>query len=343
MGRRKLHELLTGSCKLPRTLSDDGTSKPPEPAPAKLSPRATLSRWLFLAVPAVALVELTAHLVQSHGAVPESDWQAAKTMVAQKIRPDDLLLFAPKWADPVGRAQFGDGLASLQRTARPDETRFPRAIEVGLRGRHRPELQGWKKLDEERVGRLVVATYENPSPARILDDLLLRVAPGKMSVYRVDDGKETPCTFVRGRPQAGGLGAGPALPADRFTCDASYVGLTVIHSLDHDPRLCLIAPPFGGATALRVRFHGVRFGAALHGHHGLQNEAERDKSGAPVVLVFRTEHGGILGRAEHKDGTGWVGFEFDTGELKGKAVDLTAEITAANASRRHYCFEADTR
>lgn len=300
------------------------------------------AKWAFAIVPLVGLVELGAHFVQTSSVVPDSDWKAARQVVEKKLRPEDLLLFAPKWEDPIGRAELGDGLASLARTARPDESRFPRAVEVSARGKHRPELEGWKLLEEERVGRLTVGVYENPNPAKVLDDLLRSFSPERMTVSRVDGGKETPCGFVRGRTQSGGLGSGPAIPGDRFQCDGSFVGPTIIHGLDHDPRACLFAPPFGGNVTLRVRFKGVRFGRALHGHHALQNEAERDKIGVPVTAVFRTD-AGIVGRAEHKDGMGWAGFEFSTQELEGKVADLVVEITAANANRRPYCFEADTR
>ncbi|MBK6460958.1 MAG: hypothetical protein IPF92_08115 [Myxococcales bacterium] len=321
----------------------------PEAAPpgaASVPPAATLgarvARWAFLAVPLVGALELGAHLVQTHSVAPDADWQAARVVVQAKLRPEDLLLFAPKWEDPVGRAQFGDALATLARTARPDETRFPRAVEVSARGARRPELAAWKVLEEQAVGRLVVRTYENPHPVKVLDDLVLRVSPSKMAVSRVDGEVETPCPFTAGRVQAGGLGAGPAIPGDRFQCVGSFVGVSILHALDHDPKVCLFAPPLGGAAVLRVRFRGVRFGAALHGHHGLQNEAERDKLGVPVSLDLRTELG-LVGRAEHKDGMGWTGFEFGTPELAGKTTDLIADIRAANANRRHYCFEADTR
>lgn len=303
----------------------------------------SVAKWAFVAVPVVALLELFAHVAQTHDVVSESDWNAARDVVEKKLAPEDLLLFAPKWEDPVGRAVFGDKLASLERTARPDESRFPRAIEVSARGKHRPELAGWKLVEEQKVGGLLIGTYENPHPSKVLDDLRLRVSPDKMAVFRVEGGKETPCPFVSGRTQAGGLGAGPAIPGDRFQCDGgSFVGASVIHALDHDPRACLFAPPFGPTTVLRVRFRGVRFGTALHGHHGLQNEAERDKTGAPVTIVFRTDLG-LIGRADHKDGMGWNGFELQTQELSGKTMDLVADITAGNANRRHYCFEADTR
>lgn len=329
----------------PPTSDDAAAPEAPSAQPEAPSPttRPAWQRWAFAAVPAVALLELLAHVRQTTDVVPESDWVAAREVVKKTIKSEDLLLFAPKWEDPVGRAIFGDELASLERTARPDESRFPRAIEVSARGKHRPELAGWKLTNEEKVGKLVVGTYENPAPVKLLDDLRLFVSPEKMAVFRVDGAKESPCSFVRGRPQAGGLGAGPAVPGDRFQCEGgSFVGASIIHALDHDPKACLFAPPFGPNVVLRVKFKNVRFGRALHGHHGLQNEAERDKTGAPVSITFRTERG-LLGRAEHKDGMGWTGFELDTQELSGRTTDLVADITAGNANRRHYCFEADTR
>lgn len=329
----------------PPTSEDAAAPEAPSAKPEAPSPttRPAWQRWAFAAVPAVALLELLAHVRQTTDVVPESDWVAAREVVKKTIKSEDLLLFAPKWEDPVGRAIFGDELASLERTARPDESRFPRAIEVSARGKHRPELAGWKLTSEEKVGKLVVGTYENPAPVKLLDDLRLFVSPEKMAVFRVDGAKESPCSFVRGRPQAGGLGAGPAVPGDRFQCEGgSFVGASIIHALDHDPKACLFAPPFGPNVVLRVKFKNVRFGRALHGHHGLQNEAERDKTGAPVSITFRTERG-LLGRAEHKDGMGWTGFELDTQELSGRTTDLVADITAGNANRRHYCFEADTR
>jgi hypothetical protein len=101
---------------------------------------------------------------------------------------------------------------------------------------------------------------------------------------------------------------------------------------------------------MRIRFLGVRLGRALHGHHGLYVEAERNKSGAPVTITFRVGDQ-VVGSVVHHDGEGWKPFEFDTSELAGGRTDgaeagradLVAEIGAANADRRMYCFEADTR
>ncbi|CAN5903387.1 hypothetical protein BH11MYX4_BH11MYX4_54950 [soil metagenome] len=102
--------------------------------------------WALAAVPLIGVVELVLHVKQTTSdLVPASDWAAARDAVKAEAKPDDLVIFAPFWVDPIGREQLGDELAGLRREARPDESRFARAFEVGIRGAHRPELEGWKK------------------------------------------------------------------------------------------------------------------------------------------------------------------------------------------------------
>ena len=54
----------------------------------------------------------------THDVVPESDWAAARDVVKAELQPDDLVVFAPFWADPLGRRSFGDD-------DRDDEARGP--------------------------------------------------------------------------------------------------------------------------------------------------------------------------------------------------------------------------
>jgi hypothetical protein len=316
---------------------------------------ADLKKWAFALVPAVALLEIIAHWVQTtSGVVPDADWKAARELVRAKIQERDLLIFAPSWTDPLGRELFGDELASVQREAFPDVTRFARAFEVSIRGAHRPELDGWREVGREQAGKVAVVTWENPAPAEILDDLVARAARQEMRVVRVDGGREGECTFGRFGAQTGGLGFGPAVPPSRWLCPGgAFAGVTVLPALDYSPRHCIYAPPPGGGSILRLVFPRVRFGKRLFGHHGIYVEAERNVTGAPVTLTLRTEEpsseaaGAIatafLGKLVHRDGQGWAGFEIETSELEGRSVDLIAEVSAPNGNRRMYCFEADTR
>jgi hypothetical protein len=318
----------------------------------------TLGQWAFAVVPAIGLIELGAHLVQAHGATSDADWKAARDYVASQVHPEDLVTFAPRWVDPIGRMQFGPALATLEREARPDESRFPRAFEVSIRGAHDPSLAGWSRTEEHRFGDVTVATLQNPSPAHVLDDLVSLVNAERMQVSRAEaghesgheSGYESECAFAHAAPQSGGLGAGPALPADRFVCPSGgFVAASVAADLSYYAHRCIYAPPPGGKSGLRLRFLGVRLGQTLHGHHGLYVEAERGRTGAPITITFRSGET-VIGSVVHHDGDGWKPFEFDTSALAAQArqasdgkADIVADIESPSGERRMYCFEADTR
>ena len=314
----------------------------------KAALKAALKKWAFAVVPVVGVLELGAHLVQAHSSIPESDWKNARDYVAAASHPDDLVTFAPRWVDPIGREEFGPDVATLQREARPDESRFPRAFEVSIRGQHDPTLDGWKQTEERGFGKVSVATLENPTPVHVLDDLVSFVGPQRMQVSKVEGvegDRVVDCPFGHGSPQSGGLGAGPAIPGDRFACPGGgFVVASVAADLAYRPRRCIYAPP-QGKSVTRLRFLGVQIGHTLHGHHGIYVEAERNRTGTPVTLTFKVGDA-VLGSVVHNDGDGWKSFEFDTTALddatKGRA-DVVAEIESPSGDHRTYCFEADTR
>lgn len=308
-----------------------------------------LKAWAFALVPAAGLLELGAHLVQARESASEQDWNAARDYVAAQAKDDDLVTFAPRWIDPVGRMRFGDKIATVAREARADETRFARAFEVSVRGAHAAELSSWRRADNKSFGNVTVTTLENPAPAHVIDDLVSMVNPMQMRVSRGDGSgvmataNSAECAFVHGSAQSGGLGWGPAVPADRFNCPGGgFVGESVVADLDYRPRRCVYAPPQAPNQPLRLRFLGVHFGRSLHGHHALYVEAERDRKGAPVTLAFRVGDA-TIGSVIHRDGEGWKAFELDTSDLAGQREDLVAEIASTGGERRMYCFEADTR
>ena len=289
-------------------------------------------------VPMASLLELGAHAVQIRSAVPASDWAASRDYVAAQAKPEDLVVFAPRWVDPIGRQTFGPEVATIARESPPDASRFPRAYEVSIRGAHAPTLEGWRRGRVQRFGAITVSAWDNPAPVRLIDDLVTRVDPEHLRVSRGD----VECPFAHGLPQSGGLGFGPGVPADRFNCPGgSFVGVSVVADLDYFPHRCIYAPPPGSAP-LRLRFLDLHLGRALHGHHGLYVEAERGRKGVPVTIAFKVGDS-ILGSLVHRDGEGWKSFELDTSEIAGKSVELDVEINAPGGDRRMYCFEADTR
>lgn len=307
--------------------------------------RLPLAAYALCAVPLIGVVELALHVKQTTvDVVPDADWKAARDAIKGEVQPDDLVLFAPFWADPVGREHFGDELAGLDREARPDETRFARAFEIGIRGAHRQELAGWKKLSEKHAGRITVTLYENPSPAKLLTDLVKLVDPSHVTVSRMENGTETPCSWQRGVGQPGGLGVpqGIAVPSDKFVCNGGgYVGVAVLHALDHHPHTCIWATPQGAGT-MRVKFSKVAFGQSLHGHTGIQWVSERTPAPTDRMFVAFSSGGRPIGTSVHRVGVGWNPFEHPTPELAGKTADLVADVSASSAARP-FCFEADTR
>jgi hypothetical protein len=300
-------------------------------------------RWAFAAVPAAGLLELGAHVAQTHEVTPERDWQAARAYVAAQIRPPDLIAFAPRWVDPVGREMFGASLATIEREARADESRFPRALEVSIRGAHVPALAEWHRTAQARFGSVTVFTLDNPAPTRVIDDLVSMVDPPHLRVSVVEGDREQACPYVRAVPQTGELGFGTAVPADRFACpNSSFVGVSIVEDMEYYPRRCIDAPPQAGNSLLRLRYGDVHFGRKLVGHHALYIEAELRSLDLREGISFRAGDTPI-GTATHRDGQGWTPFEFDTGALAGTEGELTVDIGAPAGERRMYCFEATTR
>jgi len=311
-----------------------------EPAPPPRVPTPAVARWrlwAFLAVPVLGVIEVGAHVREVTSVVPNGDWALARDYVAAQVKPDDLILFAPRWTDPIGRMVFGDGLASMAREARADDTRFARAFEVSIRGGHAGELAGWRRVAAKKLGRVTVTTWENPSPLVVKEDLLSLVDPAHLTVSRGSDA----CPFARRGAESGSTGFGPAVPANRFACPGgSFVGISVFPDLDYNPHRAIFAPP-GSGPPLRMRFQGVHFGRALRGHHGLYVEAEREERGAPVTLKLTVDDK-VLGTYVHHDGEGWKSFELATPELEGQQGDLVVEVSTPRADRRTYLFEAST-
>lgn len=302
----------------------------------------TQAGWLLCLVPLVSLVELVLHIKQTTSdVVSDSDWEAAKGLVQADLKGDDLVTFAPFWADPLGRRTFGPEIATMKREGRSDERRFARAYEISIRGAHDPTLSDWKKVKEEHAGAVTITLLENPDYTKVIEDLVDLVTPDRLAVYTVTSGEEQACAFQRGATAGGStvVPQGLLTPADKFVCGGGHVGVAVLDDLHHHARLCVYATPMPNAT-LRLRFSNVTFGGSIHGHSGVQWVAERTPAPDRIPLTFQAfEH--TLGTHQHKVGVGWVGFELPTGELDGKKGDLTVDV--GSASQRQFCFEATTR
>jgi hypothetical protein len=300
-------------------------------------------RFAWALIPLIALLELATHFVQVNRVVSDDEWLAARDAVRTLVKPTDLVVMAPYWTDPIGRELFKDEILSLAREARPDASRFPRAIEVSIRGQHDPELRDWSRTSTQNVGPVTLTVFDNPSYRPILDDLVDHVAPGRMNVLVPSRQGMTECAFGRGKVETGGLGFGPAIPAGRFQCPGGgMVAATVMQPGDYRPHQCVFAPSLGGGKTMRIAFQDVTFGDVLHGHAGIEWDATAHADDPPVTLVWK-KGDSTLGRIVAGNTDGWKSFELSTGDVKGQKGELVAEVSSPSGRGRMYCFEADTR
>lgn len=313
------------------------------------APRA--ARWRSLVwclVPALGLVELGGQLSVSHRAPSQAEWASLRPQLARMKQPADLVLVAPAWAGVNARYALGDELLPLKGLARPDESSFPRAIEVSALGEHSSAISSWPTLEVQQVGPFTLTLKQNPAPARVLFDFVDQLLPQHAEVFTIQAGTQVrdECPFNRAsRVTSGGLGGPPTFPAARFQCSGAewfFMGVTVIDdSFEYGPKRCIWAHPTPNGN-IGVVYREVPLGTTIHGYAQLPWLNERLAHGAPITLTLRVG-GQELGSFVHRDGEGWKGFEFPLGVFAGSKQDVEFLVTTPNADNRHFCFQADTR
>lgn len=301
--------------------------------------------WLWLAVPLAGLVELGLHFHYASAAPSGPEWETTRAPLTRLRQNGELVVIAPAWAEPFARRALGDELMPLRDVARPDESGYPRAIEVSFMGQHAPELRGWRVASEERQGKFTYRVLDNPKPQKVIYDFVDHIRPEDLEVFELVGDEPRPCPWRTNAPvSSGGLGGNPTFPSQRFVCasgDWFFVGVTVIDDQhEYRPRRCIWShPPPGGR--MRLHFKNVPLGATIRGFAGLPWVIFRDGTGTPVQLEARIG-GTSLGVYTHEDQDGWAPFAFAT-ERGGQSADVEIEVRAANNQDRHYCFAADTR
>jgi hypothetical protein len=299
-------------------------------------------RFAFLAIPLLGVLELALHLWFAQRPPAFDAWFELSGVVKEMRRQGELVVVAPRWAEPLARRALGDEAFPLRDLARPDETRYAAAIEIAILGQRAPELAAFREVERRDVGRFVVRRLENPSAARVVFDFTDQARPpaADARVNGVD------CRWnPRAQIVAGGLGGHPTFPSERFECPGGVffnVGPTVIADQRWLPRRCLWAhPPARGE--LVTRFRDVQLGSVIRGHGGMYWIIERERKGAPVVLTVRVD-GETLGAVTHEDGEGWKAFEIPLGaHANAASAEVEFAVSSPNYRNRHFCFEADTR
>jgi hypothetical protein len=304
------------------------------------------TRFLWLLVPVLGLIELVAHYAFAHRAPTQEEWLGVRESVAALRQNGELVVVAPRWADPLARRAFGESLMPLRDVARPDETGYPRALEVSALGARAPELVDWRVIEERTSGSFRLRLLENPTPVRVQFDFVEALGPERVKVFERVSAQTRECPFnPQARRDTGYLGGPPAFPGRRFTCsggDWFFVGATVIDDPEYRPRRCIWAQPVPNGATL-VRFAQVPLGAKIRGHAGVPWLILRDARGAPIELEVRVA-GRSIGTHVYREDHRFEPFEFGTGGHAGKVADVEFEIrSSVGGGERQFCFHADTR
>ncbi len=307
------------------------------PAP---SPRKSRLMWLWLLVPALAVVEVVLHFGIRSQVPTDMDWRDAGAFVRENFVPSDAVAAAPAWTDPLVRAAVGHSLSAAT-AGRSDLAAFDRLWVLSIRGADSAEAPAGTPAVDKEFGKVRVRRWDLPKNS-VRYDFTEHLDSAVVTVAR--RGEETPCVAVSGVAEGGGLGRGPVMPANRFACVSgkknSVVALTTIEDLDYAPRRCIYQPPVG-KDPVRVHFADVPLGASLVLYGGLYNRDERQLTGAPVTVDVAVD-GKSVGTMVHEDGDAWKRAEFalPAGAASG---EVTVSVTAPSAKKRGFCWAATVR
>jgi hypothetical protein len=296
----------------------------PAPAPAPPRPRAVALGAVGLLV-ALALLEAGVALTAPLRTPRAADWQRAAALVRAEKRPGDLVLFAPAWADPLGRLHLGD-VITLAEEARLDAARYGRLWEVAVRGGRAPETRGpqVRQLRRERFGGVTVTLYEQPR-AEVVYDFYERWREARVSRWR-GDREEATCQLMTDKIQCPGIGHNHLAPR--------------LLEPDYTAKRCLYVQPVDRAQ-VRVNFSAT-LGRTLAIRTGLHDYHQR-KIGDGRVLLRVLVDGREVAQTWQGSNDGWKPLELDTGPFAGQAHEVTFAVSSPKPYARHFCFAAEAR
>lgn len=303
---------------------------------ARPSSRYWLLLPLLLMIPAI---ELIGHTVIQARVPTEAEWAAASAYVRAHHEPEDVIVAAPAWADPLLRKHLGD-LLPLPVAGRSDLAPFKRYWELGIRGATSAEAPRIVPEEDLNIGPFRIRRWDLGEPT-VRYDFASHVREASVSITR--GGRPMPCPIRRMPESAGGINTGSMFPSERAQCDMQrtwlFVADTVHEDLDYLPRHCIWQHP-QGSEPVSATFKNVPLGDRLVFYGGLYAQHERKLEGGPVkARVYVDDE--LVGSIEHRDGEGWKRAEFEMG---GKATGtVRVDVTAEQPHLRTFCWSATTR
>jgi hypothetical protein len=271
---------------------------------------------LASALVALALTEAAAALYGPLRVAGDADWEAAASEVRAEFTDGDLIVFAPAWADQVGRSHFDVPVAMA---GRADADRYRRVWEVAIRGAHAPEAAGARRVRESVHGRVTVTLYEKPA-VTVLADFTARLD----EAIATQDG-DRPCY----RDGGGG-----------FRCGSTRVEARTLE-VDYRPHRGILCP-VDAARVTRIEYSAAPLGTTLVGYTGIHDYYSRKNADGPVDFkVFIDERERLSVRARNADG--WRRFTVDTAAEAGTAHTVRFEVSSPQPAWRTFGFHAETR
>lgn len=145
-----------------------------------------MHKLLLGLLPAIALAAVaawsTCRTVGAGAGVPgDAAWAQAAALVRAEHQPGDLIVFAPRWNDPVGRLHLGD-LIPVEMAGRLDGDRYGRIWELDIRGARAPETRGLAAASTRAVDGITVRRFER-APAEVVTDVLDLPPPTVSGLY----------------------------------------------------------------------------------------------------------------------------------------------------------------
>ena len=296
------------------------------PGPRRLEPEWHSRSGPFAPRPAVGLLELGAHVEQTHDVVPATTG-TRRTPTSRRWGTGRPRRLRARLGRPArSRALRRRARRHRSTKARPDETRFPAPSRSRSAARTTRSSTAGRRSRREQAGAVTVTTLENPAPVHLLDDLVSH-AIARRDARRAGNAE---CRWVHGADDARRPRLGPAMPGDRFACPGgAFVGRHAhLDATDRAAPLHLSRRPPAARGVRCTPLRGRAFGRALHGHAGARPVDERDRTGPPVTITLRATTASS-GRSPTTTATAGSRSSSTRASSPGSSGELVAEIIAA--------------